>query len=327
MNEGGRQKPCLPSLPSLNRSTTAARPRSWPRGCAPRPRRWRSQAATSWLWCAPTGGAGLPWAALRLVKGHARQAAAPRARPAQPAWPTHPPCACPCLPQGPKVLTSLAASATLDGYNTGLSAAEEVPGSVEPRLTPAAAQRAAFAPEELEMVDGGCSGAGRGGVRPGGQQRAPAGAALAARCLRRSAPCPLPPSASGPALAACCATPTPTPLPTLSHPQRRGSRSTWGWRAPTCWLRASPGWWRMQTRWSLSSSTWPAGRSEARPARCQQRVGARAGGRSRARRGPVFPARPRGAAFFCRTRVESAVRCTPHCTPLPCLRHASPAWA
>ena len=43
----------------------------------------------------------------------------------------------------------------LDGYNDGLSAAEEMPGSVEPRLTPALAQAAEFVPAELETVDGG----------------------------------------------------------------------------------------------------------------------------------------------------------------------------
>lgn len=57
--------------------------------------------------------------------------------------------------QGPKVLNTLASSATLDGYNTGLSAAEDVPGSVEPRLSAELAQRAEFLPLELDTVDGG----------------------------------------------------------------------------------------------------------------------------------------------------------------------------
>jgi len=57
-------------------------------------------------------------------------------------------------PQGPKVLNALDSATTLDGYNTGLSAAEEVPGSVEPRLSPQLAQQAEFLPAELEMVDG-----------------------------------------------------------------------------------------------------------------------------------------------------------------------------
>lgn len=53
------------------------------------------------------------------------------------------------------MLNTLASSATLDGYNTGLSAAEDVPGSVEPRLSAELAQRAEFLPLELDTVDGG----------------------------------------------------------------------------------------------------------------------------------------------------------------------------
>jgi hypothetical protein len=53
------------------------------------------------------------------------------------------------------VLTGLAAAATLDGYNTGLSAEEEVPGGVERRLSPEAAQHADFLPLELDTVDEG----------------------------------------------------------------------------------------------------------------------------------------------------------------------------
>ncbi len=63
------------------------------------------------------------------------------------------------MSQGPKVLTSLAASATLDGYNTGLSAAEDVPGSVEARLCPDLAQSAEFLSLELDTVNGGLAAA------------------------------------------------------------------------------------------------------------------------------------------------------------------------
>ncbi len=59
------------------------------------------------------------------------------------------------LLQGPKVLTGLDSSATLDGYNTGLSAVEEVPFSVEARLSPELAQQAEFVPAELDAIDGG----------------------------------------------------------------------------------------------------------------------------------------------------------------------------
>lgn len=61
---------------------------------------------------------------------------------------------CDFLVMGPKVLTAMATAATLDGYNTGLSAAEDMPGSVEPRLSPSLAQLADFLPLELETVDG-----------------------------------------------------------------------------------------------------------------------------------------------------------------------------
>ena len=57
-------------------------------------------------------------------------------------------------PQGPKVLTALNSTSTLDGYNTGLSAAEEMPGGVEPRLSRQRAMDTEFAPAELEVVDG-----------------------------------------------------------------------------------------------------------------------------------------------------------------------------
>ncbi|KAL4856616.1 putative transaldolase [Chlorella vulgaris] len=60
---------------------------------------------------------------------------------------------CDFLVMGPKVLTAMATAATLDGYNTGLSAAEDMPGSVEPRLSPSLAQLADFLPLELETVD------------------------------------------------------------------------------------------------------------------------------------------------------------------------------
>lgn len=68
------------------------------------------------------------------------------------------------------MLTTLASSATLDGYNDGLSAAEEVPGSVEARLSPALAQQAEFMPMELEHIDGGCGWVGgwAAGLQPGG---------------------------------------------------------------------------------------------------------------------------------------------------------------
>jgi hypothetical protein len=70
-------------------------------------------------------------------------------------WCPAKPLALPAPPaQGPKVLTGLAAAATLDGYNTGLSAEEEVPGGVERRLSPEAAQHADFLPLELDTVDG-----------------------------------------------------------------------------------------------------------------------------------------------------------------------------
>jgi hypothetical protein len=61
---------------------------------------------------------------------------------------------CDFLVVGPKVLTALDSAATLDGYNTGLSAAEEVPGSVERALSPQLAQEAEFSLVELETVDG-----------------------------------------------------------------------------------------------------------------------------------------------------------------------------
>ena len=61
---------------------------------------------------------------------------------------------CDFLVVGPKVLTALDSAATLDGYNTGLSAAEEVPGSVERALSPQLAREAEFSPVELETVDG-----------------------------------------------------------------------------------------------------------------------------------------------------------------------------
>lgn len=52
------------------------------------------------------------------------------------------------------MLTGLAAAATLDGYNTGLSAEEETPGAVERRLSPEAAQGVEFLQLELDAVDG-----------------------------------------------------------------------------------------------------------------------------------------------------------------------------
>ena len=83
------------------------------------------------------------------------------------------------------MLTTLASAATLDGYNTGLSAAEDVPGSVEPRLSPELAQRAEFLPLELEAVDGatlawGGGRAGGRGPRSGGIGWRPRAALLAA---------------------------------------------------------------------------------------------------------------------------------------------------
>lgn len=62
---------------------------------------------------------------------------------------------CDFLVVGPKVLTGLATASTLDGYNTGLSATEEVPGSIEARLSPQLAQAAEFTPQELEHIDEG----------------------------------------------------------------------------------------------------------------------------------------------------------------------------
>lgn len=62
---------------------------------------------------------------------------------------------CDFLVVGPKVLTALDQATTLDGYNTGLSAAEDVPGGVEPRLSPQLARQAEFLPQELETVDEG----------------------------------------------------------------------------------------------------------------------------------------------------------------------------
>ncbi|KAL4446251.1 hypothetical protein ABPG77_003058 [Micractinium sp. CCAP 211/92] len=62
---------------------------------------------------------------------------------------------CDFLVVGPKVLTGLDSSATLDGYNTGLSAVEEVPFSVEARLSPELAQQAEFVPAELDTIDEG----------------------------------------------------------------------------------------------------------------------------------------------------------------------------
>ncbi|PSC70606.1 putative transaldolase [Micractinium conductrix] len=60
---------------------------------------------------------------------------------------------CDFLVVGPKVLTALNSATTLDGYNTGLSAAEDMPGSVDARLSPQLAQAAEFLPEELATVD------------------------------------------------------------------------------------------------------------------------------------------------------------------------------
>ncbi|PRW61225.1 putative transaldolase [Chlorella sorokiniana] len=62
---------------------------------------------------------------------------------------------CDFLVVGPKVLNGLASASTLDGYNTGLSATEDVPGSIEARLSAQLAQAAEFTPQELEHIDEG----------------------------------------------------------------------------------------------------------------------------------------------------------------------------
>ena len=250
-------------------------------------------------------------------------------------------------PQGPKVLNSLAADSTLDGYNDGLSAAEEVPGgSVEPRLSPALAAKAEFSAEELAAVDGGWLCA----VGVAVWRSARMGGRVGGRCPSSMAPSLGPPTGRSPAAPATSPPPSP-PLPQaekgfheglgmagrdllaegVSRLGAPGRAQPWAQRPPACWLApprghcfhrhlltnrrpralpAIPLQSRTPTASSPSSSTWPAARSEQRNAPVHARCWSSVRQRGQARatcRRPRPATQPPRARFFPARRRAAAV--------------------